>query len=82
MSKTGKDLPQQEIVKTSRFEDFVTVDQFVSENPNLLTKSQLSWIMRNRRRNGLAKSGAVKIISGKFYLVRPNFYEWIDGQSA
>ena len=55
-------------------EDIQLAEDFAMENPHLFPyENTLPWMLRNRNRNGLSKSGAVLMINRKTYLVVPKF---------
>ena len=67
---------------TPTLSDFLTPEKLQEKYPDTLTIPQLTWILRNRDRNGLAKSGAVVLLSRKFYISEPLFAIWFASQRA
>lgn len=69
------------------FEDIVPAPHFVKENAgkNGMSENQLRWLFRNRKINGMAKSGAVIEKTGRYgkgkrpmlFVVVPKFVEWL-----
>lgn len=55
---------------------------FVKEHPDLFTDSQLNWLLKTRHKNGLQETGAILKISGKLYLNKPIFIDWVMNQKA
>lgn len=62
--------------------DFLTPEKLQEKYPDKLTLPQITWILRNRDRNGLAKSRAVVLLSRKFYISEPLFSAWFASQKA
>jgi len=50
--------------------DACTPETFIKENPELFTESQINWLIKTRKINGLAESGAILKISRKIYILR------------
>ena len=59
-----------------------TPDTIVKENPDLFTDPQISWLLKTRKKNGLAETGAVLKISRKLYINKPIFFDWFLNQKA
>lgn len=68
-------------LQSNPFDDYASREELVRENRKLFTDARMKWWERNRKTNGLSKSGALKKISGRFYYHRPRFYNWFDSQS-
>ena len=51
--------------------------EFVNSHPQF-SSSQVSYLMRNRRLNGLDRIGAVKKIGRKLYIHELRFSNWIE----
>ena len=62
--------------------DACTPETLVKEHPELFTVSQLNWLIKTRKKNGLAESGAILKISGKIYILRTLFFAWFRKQIA
>ena len=62
--------------------DACTPETFVKENPELFTESQINWLIKTRKKNGLAESGAILKISRKIYILRTLFFAWFKKQTA
>jgi hypothetical protein len=60
----------------------IRLDDFVKKNQELFTKGQFNWLIRRRQENGLSESGALLMISGKFYVNEPKMANWITSQVA
>ena len=55
----------------------------IERHPHLLNASRLTWALRNRDKNGLAKSGAVfESRGGELLIHEPKFLEWFLGLSG
>jgi len=63
-------------------EDIITPDKFVQENSDLLSSSQIRWLIRQREFNGLKESKAIILIGRRFYIQRSKFTKWFASQSA
>lgn len=63
-------------------DDILTLEKFQEKHADKFTLGQLTWFMRNRDRNGLAKSGAVILSARKFYINEPLFAQWFASQKA
>lgn len=63
-------------------EDIVTPDNFVQENSDVLSKSQMRWLIRQRGSNGLKESKAIILIGRRFYLQRSKFIKWFASKST
>jgi len=62
--------------------DACTPETLVKEYPELLTLSQLSWLIKTRSKNGLSDSGAILKVSRKIYILRNLFFDWFNLQKA
>lgn len=60
----------------------VRPDTLAEENPELFTKPQINWLIRNRECNGLKDSGAVLKVGRKLYLSREKFMDWFYSQKG
>lgn len=57
-------------------EDIQPAVEFAQSHPNLFPrKNTLSWMVRNRNRNGLSESGALLYFNGKTYIVVPKYLQ-------
>lgn len=63
-------------------ENILILDKFQEKHADKFTAGQLTWFLRNRDRNGLAKSGAVILSARKFYINEPLFAQWFASQKA
>lgn len=63
-------------------DNILTLDNFQFKHCDKFTSSQLTWILRNRDRNGLAETGAVIMSARKFYIVEHLFAQWFANQKA
>ncbi|MDO9104817.1 MAG: hypothetical protein Q7U57_07630 [Methylovulum sp.] len=63
-------------------DEVVTPDSLVKQHPDKFTKPQITWLLRNRHRNGLEKSGAVSMVGRKFYINTPKFTTWLLSQNS
>lgn len=58
------------------------LENFQKKHADKFTPGQLTWFLRNRDRNGLAKSGAVILSARKFYIDEILFTKWFASQKA
>jgi hypothetical protein len=58
----------------------LTRDELVKMYPTKFTNPQLNWLLRNRKQNGLEKSGAVFSVGRKFYINLPLFTVWLTSK--
>jgi hypothetical protein len=65
---------------SASLDEIVTPDELVEQYPNKFTKTQIIWILRNRHKNGLEKTGAVSVVSRRFYIHKPTFTAWFLAQ--
>lgn len=63
-------------------DDIFSPKIFVEQNSDILTDSQLGWLIKTRHKNGLAESGAILKISRKIYIHKPLFFAWFMNQKA
>jgi len=63
-------------------DNILLLENFQKKHADKFTSGQLTWFLRNRARNGLAKSGAVILSARKFYINVPLFTEWFASQKA
>lgn len=63
------------------FSDILRKSQLLNhlhnENPGLLTKGQLDWMIRHRKDNGLSDSGAILEIQHRLFFHKQKFIEWM-----
>lgn len=57
-------------------------ETLVKENPELLTNSQINWLIKTRHKNGLSETGAILKISRKIYINKSMFIDWFMQQKA
>jgi hypothetical protein len=62
--------------------DIASPRELAAERPDVLTEEGLRWLIRQRRRNGLSKAGAVLLIRNRAVLVRSRFERWLAEQIA
>jgi len=62
--------------------DACTPETLAKEHPELFTVSQLNWLIKTRKKNGLAESGAILKISRKIYILKSKFFTWFKQQQA
>lgn len=63
-------------------DNILILEKFQEKHADKFTLGQLTWFMRNRDHNGLAKSGAVILSARKFYINEPLFAQWFASQTA
>jgi hypothetical protein len=63
-------------------ENILLLEKFQEKHADKFTRGQLTWLLRNRDRNGLSKSGAVIMLSRKPYINEPLFTQWFANQKA
>lgn len=63
-------------------DSILLIEKFQEKHADKFTRSQLTWFLRNRDRNGLANSGAVILSARKFYINEPLFTQWFASQKA
>ena len=57
--------------------------EFAARHPTILNRHRVEWALRNRKRNGLDKAGAVFESRGGELLIRePAFLAWFLGLSG
>jgi len=88
-SYTTQNIPNHSGLSTANFnhqqnqlDDVVTINTLQAEYPHLFTKSQLSWLLKTRHKNGLDQLGAVLKISRKLYIKKSIFIDWFLEQKA
>jgi hypothetical protein len=60
--------------------EIFTAAGIVARHPHLLSKNRLTWISRNRKKNGLKESGVVyESPTGKLLFHEPSLIEWMLG---
>jgi hypothetical protein len=55
-------------------------EAIVTEFPHLFSNSQINWIVKSRRKNGLLTSGAVLQVGRRVYLHKQKFLIWFLSQ--
>ena len=63
-------------------EDIVTPDKIAEENPDILSRSQMRWLIRQRDFNGLTESKAIIQIGRRYYIQKSKFIKWFASQRA
>lgn len=63
-------------------DSILILEKFQEKHADKFTRGQLTWFLRNRDRNGLAKSGAVILSARKFYIDEVLFTKWFASQKA
>ena len=63
-------------------DNILILEKFQEKHADKFTLGQLNWFLRNRDRNGLAKTGAVILSARKFYINEPLFAQWFASQNA
>lgn len=71
-----------ELLPAAALDNILILEKFQEKHADKFTLGQLTWILRNRDRNGLAKSGAVILSARKFYIIEPLFTQWFASQKA
>lgn len=71
-----------EVTPQNTLNDVCLPKALVKENPELFTESQITWLVKTRRKNGLASTGAIIKISNKIYINKPKFFDWFMQQNA
>jgi hypothetical protein len=61
-------------------EEVFTPEELLKQYPSKFTEPQLTWMLRNRKHNGLEASGAVSMRDRKFYFHKPTFANWLMPQ--
>ena len=70
----------QSQIKTS---EIFAMRPLIERHPNLFNTSRVTWALRNRDKNGLAKCGAVfESKGGELLIHEPKFLEWFLGLSG
>ncbi len=77
--QTNQDTKQE---AAPALDNILILEKFQEKHADKFTSGQLTWFMRNRDRNGLAKSGAVILSARKFYINEPLFAQWFASQTA
>lgn len=67
--------------QNTTLDDVVTPETLLKQYPDKFTKPQITWFLRNRHNNGLQKSGAVSLVSRKFYINKSKFVAWLTSQN-
>lgn len=75
-------MQNQETINTDPLADFTPVDQFTEKHKDKLNASQIRWLARFRKQNGLAESGAMVKVSNRLYINEPKFANWFASQRA
>jgi len=63
-------------------DQIITPSEIVKQHPDKFTKPQITWLLRNRHKNGLEESGAVFMVGRKFYINVPKFTAWLLSQNS
>jgi len=63
-------------------DEIITPDELVQQHPTKFTKPQIDWLLRNRHKNGLEKTGAVSLVGRRFYINEPKFTAWLLSQKS
>lgn len=63
-------------------DNILLLENFQKKHADKFTIGQLTWWIRQRKRNGLAKSGAVILSARKFYIDEILFTKWFAAQKA
>jgi hypothetical protein len=63
-------------------DSILSLENFQKKHSDKFTPGQLTWLIRNRERNGLTESGAVILSARKFYISEPLFSQWFASQKA
>ena len=72
---------QQKNTQKIDFDDIITPDDFVKLYPDKFTQPQITWLLRNRVKNGLQQAGAVSYVNRRFYIIKQRFLEWLTQKS-
>lgn len=72
----------QNEITSPTLSDYLTPEKLQEKHADKLTLPQITWVLRNRDRNGLSKLGAVVLLSRKFYINEPLFAQWFASQKA
>ena len=75
-------ITQQDGQLSIQLDDFCTTETLAAQYPDLFTKSQLDWLLKNRRGNGLGDLGAIIKCSGRLYLDKKKFTTWFLHQKT
>ena len=62
--------------------EILSLSDFQKKHADKFTHAQLIWMLRNRKRNKLAGTGAVILAGRKFYINEPLFTQWFANQKA
>lgn len=62
--------------------DYLTPEALQKKYPAMLSRPQITWILRQRDKNGLSKLGAVVLLSRKYYIHENLFAQWFASQKA
>ena len=60
---------------------YTSTQKFVEDYPELFTKAELDYLIRIRKSNDLEKA-IRKVGKRKILICVPQFFEWLDNQSA
>ena len=60
----------------TQLEDWITKEQFVERYP-VLNISQLNYLIRSRKYNGLSNANAVAKVGGRMLVHKMRFAHWI-----
>ncbi len=68
-----------ESIDFDELDQWVTPQGFVDDYPQF-TASQISWVIRQRKVNGLERVGAVTLFGRKHYLNKRLFTDWFHSR--
>jgi hypothetical protein len=77
--------PQQTLLEPEQshtYLDLCKPAELAKEYPELFTDGQLEWLLKTRKKNGLDDSEAILKVSGKLYINKPRFFDWLLRQVA
>ena len=63
-------------------DEIITPDEIIKQHPDKFTRPQITWLLRNRHKNGLEKAGAVSLVGRRFYINKPKFTDWLLSQKS
>ena len=76
MQQASIDAPDVQV----ELDQWVTPKGFIEEYPQF-TLPQLSWVIRQRKINGLEDSGAVTLFGRKHYVNKQLFSHWFNSRA-
>jgi hypothetical protein len=81
--QTNQNQPDtQQITPAPTLDNIQLLENFQKKYADKFTSGQLTWWIRQRKHNGLAKSGAVILSARKFYIDENLFTKWFASQKA